>query len=151
LPYWGGARGVDVGARDERCSRTVQTTEDVVSDAAVYVKWGSPVVGRESKSIEVFKEALGVWNRLQKEGLISAHREYFATNGDRDRFRGFVVIEGSVAQLRSMIDGDEWRNLLIKVTSVATNVEVVHCASGAEIPKLLEEVAAVRKQLGVST
>jgi hypothetical protein len=122
-----------------------------MSDAAVYIRWGTPIVGRESKSVEVFKEGLAYWSGLEKEGQIAGHREYFTTNGDREHFRGFALIEGTVAQLRSMLDSKECQSLLLKVTSVVTQVEIVHCVTGAEVPKLLEAAATVRKQLGIST
>jgi hypothetical protein len=50
-----------------------------------------------------------------------------------------------------MVDAPEYRSLSLKVTNVVANVEVVHCVSGAEIPRLLEEATAARKQLGITT
>jgi hypothetical protein len=122
-----------------------------MANAAIYITWGNAMQGRESKSLEVFGQALEHHARWKKEGKIADHHTYMATNGDYERFGGCIVLEGEVAQLRALVDTDEWRLLELRARSVVHNIQVVHCVSGNEIPKLIELLTTARKQVGITT
>jgi hypothetical protein len=121
------------------------------ANAAIFIKWGAPVLGRETKSIEVFKQGQEYWGHLQKEGKVSAFRTYITTNGNRFQFGGFIVLEGEVSQLRAVLDSPEHKQLIAKAQQVVSHAEIVHCVTGTEIQKALEEVVNARKQLGITT
>jgi hypothetical protein len=122
-----------------------------MANAAVFIKWGTAIVGRETKSLEVFGQALDYHQRLKKEGKIAAHHTFVATTGDTSQFGGFIVLEGEIAQLRAAMDTDEWQALDIKARNVVTGVDVIHCIGGNEIPKFIEQVVTARKQIGITT
>jgi hypothetical protein len=122
-----------------------------MANAAVYIQWGNAMVGRESKSLEVFGQVLEAHARWKKEGKIADHRTYLATNGDYETFGGCVLVEGEVAQLRALIDSEEWKVLELRARNVVHNIRVVHCVGGNEIPKLIELVTTARKQVGITT
>lgn len=119
------------------------------ANAAIYVSWGSSVAGREAKSLEVFMHAVEYYGRLEKEGKIAALRTYVSTTGNTQHFAGFMVIEGEVAQLRTLIDSDEFKTILVKARHLVEEVNVVHCATGAQVVKEIEHLVGVRKQLGI--
>jgi hypothetical protein len=89
--------------------------------------------------------------KWKQEGKIADHRTYLATNGDYERFGGCILIEGEVAQLRTLIDTDEWKLLELRARNVVHDVKVVHCIGGHEIMKAIELSATARKQLGITT
>jgi hypothetical protein len=120
-----------------------------MSTAAICIRWGAPFVGRETKSLEVFMHAQEYWARLQKEGKITAHRTYIASNGNLEHNGGFAVLEGDVAQLRAVVDSSDYRTLLLKAQHLVSNVEVTHLETGEAIPRLVQEIMTVRKQLGI--
>jgi hypothetical protein len=120
-----------------------------MSTAAICIRWGAPFVGRETKSLEVFMHAQEFWGRLQKEGKISAHRTYIASNGNLEHDGGFAVLEGDVAQLRAVVDSNDYRMLMLKAQHLVSNFEVTHMETGDAIPKLIQDVMSVRKQLGL--
>jgi hypothetical protein len=119
------------------------------ANAALYLCWGHAVPGREQKSLEVFSQAMEFNANLEKKGKIAAHRTYIATTGSMERFGGFMVLEGTVEQLREVIDSDEWKNLRLRAEHVVKGIDVVHLVTGAEIPRMVQQIVDVRRQLGI--
>ena len=120
-----------------------------MSNAAIYVSWGRPTVGRESKSLEVFSQALEYYGSLKSKGKLADFRVYVATNGALQRFNGFMLLEGDVAQLRAIVDGEEFQKLLTKAHHVVDNLEIVHMSTGDEIQKSIARLVDTRRQLGI--
>lgn len=120
------------------------------ANAALYLCWGHAVPGREQKSLEVFMQAQEFNATLEKKGKIAAHRTYITTTGSMERFGGFMVLEGTVEQLREVIDSDEWKNLRLRAEHTVKGIDVVHCVTGAEIPKMVQQIVEVRRQLGLN-
>ena len=119
------------------------------ANAAVYVSWGNAIPGREAKSLEVFMGAVEYYSRLEKEGKIAALHTYLATNGNTQHFGGFMILEGEVDQLRTLVDSEEYKTILYKARHLVEDVNVVHCVTGAEVAKSIQTVVSVRKQLGI--
>jgi hypothetical protein len=122
-----------------------------MSNAAICIRWGAPVVGRETKSLEVFNAVLEYNTRLEKDGKIAGHRLYLANNGNLSAFGGFLVTEGEVAQLRAVVDSNEFQMLLVKAQQCVTSIEVTHCVSGSAIGQAVERLMSARKELGITT
>ena len=122
-----------------------------MSNASVYITWGSSIAGRETKGLEVFGDALQHHAKWKQEGKITDHKAYLATHGDYDRFAGCIILEGEVDKLRALIDTDDWKLLELRARHVVNNVQVVHCIGGNEIMKAIELATTARKQLGITT
>jgi hypothetical protein len=122
-----------------------------MSNAAICIRWGAPIAGRETKSLEVFNSVLEYNTRLQKEGKITNHHTFLSTTGNQSKFSGLMLIGGDVSQLRAVVDSNEWKTLLAKAQHCVANVEVDHCVTGPEIAKTIERVVTVRKELGITT
>lgn len=120
-----------------------------MSDAAIYIRWGSPFPGRETKSLEVFNHVLEYNARLQAEKKITAHRTYLATNGNAQHFGGFMVVEGDIAQLRAVLDSPEFQSNLMKAQHLVGDVEVLHFVTGNAIGQRVELVLKTRHELGI--
>lgn len=43
-----------------------------MAEAGLFVGWGAPVRGRETKGLEIFNESVAYWGRLQQEGRIES-------------------------------------------------------------------------------
>jgi hypothetical protein len=122
-----------------------------MSNAALYIKWGQPVRGRESKSIEVFMHALEYYASLEKQKKIAAQRVYVAETGDFGQFGGFILLEGDVAQLRAVLDSEDYKNLLMQAHQIVEHLETIHLAAGDEVQKVVARVANARRQMGITT
>jgi hypothetical protein len=122
-----------------------------MSNAALFVSWGRPLQGRESKALEVFSQVMEHYAGLEQQKKVAAHRTYLTTTGSMERLGGFMVIEGSVEQLRSVVDSDEWTTLWLRAEHCVGAVEIVHCVMGSEIQKYIGKTLEVRRGLGITT
>ena len=122
-----------------------------MSNAAIFVRWGRGTVGRETKSLEVFSQALEYWGTLEKQKKIASHRVYVATHGDMHSFAGFAVLEGEVAQLRELVDSEEYKMLNLKALQVVDEFEILHMATGDEVQKTVMQLVSARRQIGITT
>ena len=120
-----------------------------MSNAALFVSWGRPMVGRETKALEVFSQVMEFYATQKAKGKISDFRTYLTTNGELSQLGGFMIIEGSVAQCRELVDSEDYQKLLLKGGHVIENLQAVHLATGDEIQKTIGRVLEVRKQLGI--
>jgi len=119
------------------------------TNAAVCISWGRPTTGRETKSLEVFSQAVEYYGSLKTKGTISDFKVYLATNGALAHRGGFMLLEGEVAKLRSVLDTEDFQRLLAKAYHVVDGLEVVHLNTGDEIQKTIGRTLEVRKQLGI--
>ena len=72
-------------------------------NGAVVISWGSPVRGREAKSLEVFGKAIEQFDALAKAGRIHAHQEFLARTGKQG---GFMVVTGDLDELGAVMSED---------------------------------------------
>jgi hypothetical protein len=122
-----------------------------MANAALYVSWGQAVRGRETKALECFMRTMEYYAGLQKQGKIAAHRTYITETGHLAHRGGFMIIEGDVAQLRALVDSEEYKSLLFQAYEAVEGIEVNHLATGDEVQKSVGRIVAARKQLGITT
>ena len=99
---------------------------------ALMIAWGSPVRGREAKSLETFAKALGYFEGLAKEGRIHGHREYFCLTGNSNARGGFMIVDGEIEELQRIQIEDENLRLMNEASSVVDNFEVTLCGGGSD-------------------
>lgn len=85
---------------------------------AIVITWGSPVRGREAKSLEVFGEALAFFEGLAKQGRIHGHREYLSITGDVSKWGGMEIVEGDLEDLLRLQTEDGYRRLMEKAAAI---------------------------------
>lgn len=73
-------------------------------NGAVVISWGTPVRGREAKSLEVFGKAIAHFDALAKSGRIHTHQEFVARTGKQN---GFMLITGGLEELARIQAEDE--------------------------------------------
>jgi hypothetical protein len=100
-----------------------------MADAGLFIGWGAPVRGRESKGLEVFGEALAYYGRLQQEGTIESFDTVILEphGGDLD---GFFILRGSQERLAQLRVADEFVRLTARAGLVVENVGVVGASLG---------------------
>ena len=62
-----------------------------MSEAALYIGWGTPTRGREKKALDVFNESVQYYGRLQQEGKV-ANFEVAILNPTGGDVGGFFLI-----------------------------------------------------------
>lgn len=73
-------------------------------NGAVVISWGTPVRGREAKSLEVFGKAIAHFDALAKSGRIHGHQEFISRTGKQS---GFMLVTGDLDELTKIQNEDE--------------------------------------------
>ena len=98
-------------------------------NGAVVISWGSPVRGREAKSLEVFGKAIAHFDALAKAGRIHGHQEFIARTGTQ---HGFMLVTGDYDELTKIEAEDEVLDLQIAGSTICDDFRVTLYAGGTE-------------------
>jgi hypothetical protein len=112
-------------------------------------QWGAPVTGREQIGLGVFMNALEYYGKLKVERAIEDYRVYLTTNGNLHEQQGSLVVEGSAAQIGSLLVREDYLMMLTKAAHVVHNLTVMEADSGDAIPRRVERLQMARKELGI--
>lgn len=99
-----------------------------MATGAMVVSWGTGIPGREAKGLEVFGSALEWAEAQAKAGRIHGHKEYFCL----DEERGFQILEGEVSTLRSLMDDEEFRTIMVKAAAIVHDFRVSLYEGGSD-------------------
>jgi hypothetical protein len=73
----------------------------------LFIGWGNPVRGMETRALEAFNDAMGLLGRMQQEGRIESFEvAIMSPNSDID---GFVAIKGTAEQLAAVREDQEFQ------------------------------------------
>lgn len=100
-----------------------------MADYGIFVGFGTPVRGREAKSLEVFNEAMQYYARLQQEGRIESFEAAFLDphGGDMD---GFILLRGQRETLSRLRVEAEFERLTTRANLVVDGIGVVGASLG---------------------
>lgn len=101
-------------------------------NGAIIATWGTPVRGREAKSLEVFGKALAHYDDLAKQGRIHSHREYFSMTGNAGKWSGMQIVEGEIDELLKLQTEESQRRLMSEAQQIVENFTVQICVGGSE-------------------
>lgn len=94
-----------------------------MADRVLFISWGTPVRGREERSLEVFNEAVGLWGRMQQEGRIESFNIVLLDpNGSME---GYVQIEGTAAQLAQVQEAEDFRRSLTDAALIVEDLRMI--------------------------
>ncbi len=88
-------------------------------EAALVTKWGTPVPGREPKSLEVFMETLQTFNKWATEGKCSAPEVFLNADGSE----GMAIIKGKSDALLDIWESDENQKLISKGSMIVQDLK----------------------------
>lgn len=94
-----------------------------MSEAGLYLGWGTVVRGREKAALGIFNESVQYYIRLQQEGKIASFEVAFLnpTGGDP---AGFFLLRGTAEQIDSLRRDDEYLELLNRVQMIVDGLRV---------------------------
>jgi hypothetical protein len=81
-----------------------------MADRMLFIGWGTPVRGREERSLEVFNEAIGLYGRMQQEGRIEKFD--LVLLGANTELSGYAELHGSAEQLQAVRESEDFRRML---------------------------------------
>ena len=108
-----------------------------MSEAALFIGWNRPVVGRETQAANFWKESLNFYTTLQKEGTIESYEPVLLTaNGGT--MNGFFLLRGNQNKLDALQHDERYLDFTIKANVLLENFSAVP----AWVDKGLEKVIA---------
>jgi hypothetical protein len=97
--------------------------------SALMIEWGMPKDGRETKALEEFMTHVAWWNELKTKGKVADFRTYGPVTGNFER-AGFVILEGTEAQIDQLRTSEDFRTRLNHVMLVGNHINVTLCETG---------------------
>jgi hypothetical protein len=113
-------------------------------DTALVTTFGSPVRGREAKSLEVFSEFLTFLGKQAAEGRCSQPEPYFAA----DSSNGMVIVRGRSNALAEITESEEYDMLLAKGQMIVEDLKIHWYLTGEEIDRGMRIFAEAGSELG---
>ena len=119
-----------------------------MADASILTTWGASLEGRETMGLGVFQAAIGFWEAHKEKGNIESFRVGISEVGNLTELSGYMLVEGSVAGLRKIVDSEEYKRLITKAVHVVP-VSVAHNVTGPAVMTSVERLISVRSELGI--
>jgi hypothetical protein len=119
-----------------------------MSDASILITWGAVYPNRETMGLTVFQGALGFYGEQKSKGNLSDFKVGLTEVGNIAAGAGYMVLEGSVDQLRKLVDSEDYKRLLTKAAHVVP-LSVSHCVTGNAVMQSVERLLSVRNELGI--
>jgi hypothetical protein len=107
-----------------------------MADAGLFIGWGTPVRGRETKGLDVFNEALSFHGKLQDSGEIESF-EVALIGPHGGGLNGFILVRGSEEQMAALRANDEFQRINTRAALMVDELGVVDVALGDGIGEQL--------------
>jgi len=106
-------------------------------EGALFIGWGTPIVGRELASLDVFNEAKKFYDGLQKKGEITSFEPVLLSCVSGPLY-GFFLLRGEPAKLANLITQDAFVKLSTKASLVCKNIAIMPAYIGTSLSKMIE-------------
>jgi hypothetical protein len=103
-----------------------------MADAALFVGWGAPIPGRETRGLEVFNEALAFHGGLQEAGEIESIEVAFLSPHGGE-LAGFILLRGSEEQMAALRANRDFQRINARASLVVKDLGVVDAVIGEGI------------------
>jgi hypothetical protein len=100
-----------------------------MAEAGLFIGWGEPITGRETKGLEVFAEALGYYGKAEQDGRIES-QEVVLLGPHGGDLAGFILVRGNDAQIAALRAEDDFERITTRAALVVRNVGVVDASVG---------------------
>ena len=107
-----------------------------MSMGALFVGWGHPVRGRESKALQLFDETMGYYARLKQQGDIEGFEPVILEPHGGD-LSGFLLIRGDADKLARLRGSEEFIDLTARAQLLLENVGVTGGFVGEGLQRLM--------------
>ena len=86
-----------------------------MADAALFMGWNEPKVGREAHAMELWASTMTFWTRQLEAGNVESFEPVIlARHGGT--LNGFILIRGTTENLDRIRRSDEYNDLIMQVT-----------------------------------
>lgn len=109
-----------------------------MADGAMVIVWGDAVRGRELQSLEVFREAVGYYEKQRKAGEVETFQAVELEPGGGD-LCGLMLITGDPERLARMRESEEHIRLVNRTSLVVEHLGVRHGATGKTLDRIFDD------------
>jgi hypothetical protein len=95
-----------------------------MSEAGIWIAWGLPTQGRETRALDLLRESRDYLERLRVDGLIERF-DIVVLRPQTTELGGFFLIQGSQEQIDSMRHNRDFEVWVNRVQLVADRVGIV--------------------------
>jgi hypothetical protein len=115
------------------------------------VSWGPTVPGRDQLVLEVFVQALSYLDAMIAAGRISRRQEYLAMDGNLGANGGFLLVSGTIEQLRWLQAAESWNRLMLAASNVVNGLVLGLYGGGdpESFQTVLDTHLSVQTELGL--
>jgi hypothetical protein len=96
-----------------------------MSEAALFIRWGMPIPGREKQALEVFIESMQHWRHLEQEGRIERFDVAVLAEIGGD-LGGFIMARGTTEQIESVRRSGDYQRLINCVQLIADGLRITN-------------------------
>jgi hypothetical protein len=100
------------------------------TNCALFIEWGMPIHGRETKALEEFMNHVTWWNDLKSKGKIADFHVFGDLTGGLAQRAGVAILEGTDQQIQALHMGEDFRSHLNRAAICVDNVRVNLMESG---------------------
>jgi hypothetical protein len=118
-----------------------------MADAGLFIGWGAPVRGRETKGLDVFNEALAFQGKLQDAGEIESY-EVALLGPHGGGLAGFMLVRGSDEQIAALRARDDFQRINTRAAMIVDEFGVVDAALGEGIGEAITQYREAVDDLG---
>jgi hypothetical protein len=109
----------------------------MASDAALFVGWKLPVVGREADAVELFGSFVGFLGKQEAAGAIESFEPCLVSPHGGD-LGGFILVRGDRDKLSTLRFSEEFEELVSKCLVNVDGFGVVDCYVGDSVGTQLQ-------------
>lgn len=117
-----------------------------MADAGLFVGWGAPIAGRESRGLDVFGEAIAFYGSCQEAGEIESFETVLLGPHGGD-LSGFFLLRGTEEQCAALRGRDDFRRITSRAALVIDDLGIVDAVVddgvGAQVAVYQEAIADI--------
>ena len=118
-----------------------------MANSGIFVGFGEPVRGRETKSLELFNETMQYYSRLQEEGTIESWEVAFLEPHGGD-LNGFFLLKGDSDKLAHLRQDAEFTRQTIRAGTIVERLGVVGAWLGEGLSEVVNAYQEAVGELG---
>ncbi len=92
-----------------------------MAEAALYVRWGRPVRGREKRALDVFGETANFFGEREADGTIEGF-EPVLLNPHGGDLQGFFLVRGSADGVARMAASEEFQQIVVRAGMIVEDL-----------------------------
>ncbi len=118
-------------------------------DVGLLIRYGKIVPGRETEAVELFAAGERFFKEKLAERVITYFEPFFLTTSDLEEDLGFHIIKGPAPEIFKLMEDEDYRALMTKMTLVVEHPRADILTVGEAIYAQVERFAKVRVELGL--